>query len=169
MVLLRVDPGLLIWLWITFGIVLIVLRLTVWKRITGALDKRSDRIASDIESARRAAEKARAAGVEYERTVKEGREEAARIIEAARAEAARLREDALQRSQQEAREARDRAQADIERAREDAERGLRGQVVSLSFTVAEALLQRSTDTADNRRFVEEFAGRLLAGEARKQS
>ena len=58
MALLRVDPGLVIWLWITFGIVLLILRLTVWGRITGGLDRRSERIASDLESARRAGEKA---------------------------------------------------------------------------------------------------------------
>jgi F-type H+-transporting ATPase subunit b len=166
MQLLRVDPGLLIWLWITFGIVLIVLRFTVWGRITGALDRRSDRIASELEAARRAGEKATAALAEYERTVSDGRAEAARIIENARAEAARLREDVLRRSQEEAREVRDRARADTERAREDAERELRGRVVTLSFSVAEALLKRETDTPDNRRFVEEFADRLMAGRPR---
>jgi F-type H+-transporting ATPase subunit b len=58
MALLRVDPGLVLWLWITFGIVLLVLRLTVWKTITGGLDKRSQRIADDLESARKAGERA---------------------------------------------------------------------------------------------------------------
>jgi hypothetical protein len=43
MALLRIDPGLVIWLWITFGIILLILRLTVWDRITGALDKRRRR------------------------------------------------------------------------------------------------------------------------------
>lgn len=57
MALLRVDPGLVIWLWITFGIILVVLRLTVWDRIVGGLDKRSQRIASDLDSARKAGEK----------------------------------------------------------------------------------------------------------------
>ena len=46
MALLRVDPGLIIWLWITFGILLLILRLTVWDRITGGLDKRSQKIAT---------------------------------------------------------------------------------------------------------------------------
>ena len=163
MALLRVDPGLVIWLWITFGIVLLILRLTVWGRITGALDRRSDRIVSDLDAARRAAEKAGSVLAEYEQKIREGRAEAAQIIESARGEASRLREDLLRRSQEEARAIRERAAADVERAREDAERALRGQVVSLSFSIADALLRRETDAGDNRAFAEEFADRLMAG------
>ena len=93
MALLRVDPGLVIWLWITFGIILLILRLTVWDRITGALDKRSQKIASDLESARQAGEKASAVLAEYDQKIREGKAEAARIIEEARTEASRLREE----------------------------------------------------------------------------
>ncbi len=162
MALLRIDPGLVIWLWITFGIILLILRLTVWDRITGALDRRSQKIASELDAARQAGEKASTALAEYEKTVREGRAEAARITEDARAQASRLREDMLRQSQEEAREMKERAKADIERAREDAERALRGQVVSLSFSIADALLRRETGTPDNRAFVDEFADRLIA-------
>jgi F-type H+-transporting ATPase subunit b len=163
MALLRVDPGLVLWLWITFGIVLLVLRLTVWKTITGGLDKRSQRIADSLESARVAGEKAGSIQAEYEQKLRDGRAEAALIIEAARTEASRLKEDILRVSQEEARELKERAQHEIEKAQEDAERALRGQVVSLSFSIADAILKRETASPDNRAFVEEFAEKLVAG------
>ncbi len=162
MVLLRVDPGLVIWLWITFGIVLVVLRFTAWDKITGALDSRSRRIATDLQKAREAGERAGAVQAEYDRKLKEGREEAARIIEQARADASRLREDLLQQAQAEAREMRERATHEIALAREDAERGIRGQVISLSFSIADSILKRETGSPDNRALVEEFADRLMA-------
>ena len=163
MALLRLDPGLIIWLWITFGIVLLVLRFTAWGTITGALDKRSQKIASELDAARLAGEKAGAVMAEYDQKIREGRMEAARIIEEARVDASRLREDILKKSQEEAREMKERATLEIERAREDAERALRGQVVSLSFSIADAILKRETGTADNKAFAEEFAGKLVAG------
>ncbi|HEY9595515.1 MAG TPA: F0F1 ATP synthase subunit B [Spirochaetia bacterium] len=166
MALLRVDPGLVIWLWITFGVLLLVLRFTAWDKITGALDKRSNKIASDLEAARIAGEKAGGVIAEYEQKIREGREEAARIIEAARAEAARLREEIVRKSQDEARELKERAEHDIEIARQDAERALRGQVVDLSFSIADAILKRETGSADNRAYVEEFADKLMAGSSR---
>ncbi len=165
MALLRVDPGLVIWLWITFGIILVVLRLTVWDRIVGGLDKRSQRIASDLDSARKAGEKAGAVLAEYEQKIREGRAEAARIIEDARVEASRLKEDILRQSQVEAQDLKDRAAHEIERAQEDAERALRGQVVSLSFSIADAILKRETGSADNRAFAEEFAEKLVSSGA----
>jgi F-type H+-transporting ATPase subunit b len=162
MALLRVDPGLLIWLWITFGVILLVLRLTVWGRITGALDKRSERIASDLDAARTAGQKASAVLAEYDQMIRDGRAEAAHIIEEARAEASRLKESILQQSQAEARELKDRAAREIEMAREDAERAVRGEVVSLSFSIADSILKRETASPDNRAFVEEFADKLIA-------
>jgi F-type H+-transporting ATPase subunit b len=166
MALLRVDPGLVIWMWITFGIVLIVLRFTVWDKITGALDKRSQKIATDLDSARLAGEKAGSVLAEYDQKIREGREEAARIIEAGRVEAARLREDILRTSQEEARGLKDRAMHEIETARADAERALRGHVVELSFSIANAILKRETASADNKAYVEEFADKLVAGPSR---
>ncbi len=163
MALLRVDPGLVLWLWITFGIVLVVLRLTVWKTITGGLDRRSQRIADELEAARKAGEKADTVQAEYEQRIREGRAEAAQIIESARAEASRLKEQILAASQEEAREMKERAAREIEKAQEDAEKALRGQVVSLSFSIADAILKRETATPDNRAFVEEFAEKLVGG------
>ena len=165
MALLRVDPGLVIWLWITFGIILLVLRLTVWGRITSGLDKRSERIASDLASARKAGEKAGAVQAEYDQKIRDGKAEAARIIEDARVEASRLKEDILRQSQEESRELKERAAREVERAQEDAERALRGQVVSLSFSIADAILKRETGSADNRAFAAEFAEKLVAGAA----
>jgi F-type H+-transporting ATPase subunit b len=163
--LLRVDPGLVIWLWITFGIILIILRLTVWGRITGGLDKRSARIASDLAAAREAGEKAGAVLAEYDQKIRDGKLEAARIIEEARTEASRLRESILLQSHEEVREQKEHAAQEIELAREDAERALRAQVVSLSFSIADSILKRETGTPDNRAFVEEFADKLISAGA----
>jgi len=164
MVLLRVDPGLIIWLWITFGIILLILRFTAWDRITGALDRRSQKIASDLEAGRLAQEKASVVLAEYDATIKRGKAEAAQLIEEARTEAARLREQMLEKSWVEVKEQKAKAGQEIEKARESAELGIRSQIVEMSFAIADAILKRETVTPDNRAFVEEFADRLISGE-----
>ena len=163
MALLRLDPGLIIWLWITFGIIILILRFTVWGRITGALDTRSQKIASDLDSARRAGEKATEVLAEYDQKIREGRSEAARIIEEARVQASRLKEEILRQTHEESRALKERATHEIEKAQEDATRALRGQVLSLSFTIADAILKRETGSSDNRAFAEEFADKLTVG------
>jgi|WetSurMetagenome_2_1015567.scaffolds.fasta_scaffold232473_2 F-type H+-transporting ATPase subunit b len=166
MVLLRVDPGLVIWLWITFGIVLVILRLTVWDKIIGGLDKRSERIAGELENARQAGERAAASHKEVEQILREGRAEAARIIEQARTDAVGLREQMDRQAADEIREMKARASLEVEKAREEAELALRDRIVTMSFSIADALLRRETGTADNRAFVEEFASKLSSGQAR---
>ncbi len=160
MVLLRVDPGLIIWLWITFGLLILILRLTVWDKIVGALDKRSEKISTDLESARLAAGKASVSLAAYEQKIHEGKEEAARIIEQARTDASRVKEELMRQTQEEIRQQRARAALELEKAREEAELALKGEIVSLSFSVADAILRRETSTADNKAFVEEFASKL---------
>ena len=59
----------------------------------------------------------------------------------------------------------ERAENEIVLAREDAERSLRRQVISLSFSIADSILHRETGRADNRALAEEFADRLLASPA----
>ena len=165
MALLRVDPGLVLWLWITFGIILLILRFTAWDRITGALDKRSQKIASDLEAGRLAQERASVVLAEYDATIRRGKTEAAMLIEDARTEAARLREEMLGKSWTEVREQKAKAAQEIEKARETAEMGIRSQIVEMSFAIADAVLKREIGTPDNNRFVEEFADRLISGKS----
>jgi F-type H+-transporting ATPase subunit b len=167
MALLRVDPGLVIWLWITFGLVILVLRLTAWDKIVGALDRRSERVFSALEAARGAEEKAASALAEYDRKIQEGRMEAVRIIEQGRTEASRLKEEMTGRTQEEIRVMKARATEEIARAREDAELGLRSRILSLSFSIADAILRRETGSADNRAFVEEFVDKLSSGQGER--
>jgi F-type H+-transporting ATPase subunit b len=100
---------------------------------------------------------------EYDQKIRDGKAEAALIIEEARTQASRLKEELLLKTQEELRSLRERATHEIEKAQEDATRALRGQVLSLSFTIADAILKRETGSADNHAFVEEFADKLTIG------
>ena len=145
MALLRVDPGLVIWLWITFGIILLILRLTVWGQDHRRRWTRGRR-RSPRTSSRRARPGRRPARCSPSTTRRSARARP-RPRASSRRRATRPRGSAksiLQQSQAEARELKERAAQEIERAREDAERALRGQVVSLSFSIADSILKRET-------------------------
>ena len=161
MALLRVDPGLVIWLWITFGIILLILRLTVWGRITGALDKRSQKIASDLDSAReRGREGRRGAGrVRPEDPRRQGRGGAHHRGGAHGGLPAEGRASCC-RSQEEARELRERAAHEIERPRRTpSARSAARSSPSPSPSRTPSSSGRPA-APDNRAFVEEFADKL---------
>lgn len=161
--LLRVDPGLVIWLWVTFGIVLIVLRLTAWDTIMGALDKRSSKIVTDLASAEAAAGKAAAMLKDYEARIAEGKLEAARIVEQARSEASAVKERMARETQEQILEDKRKARLEIEKAREDAMLSVQGEISSLALLLASSILKREVTAADNARLIADFSARLGTG------
>jgi F-type H+-transporting ATPase subunit b len=156
MSLLRVEPGLLIWLWITFVIVIVILRLTVWNRIVGGLDARAERIRSDLDGARKAGEDAHTLLEESTSRLEEGRQQAALVIEQARYQASVLREQLLSQVREDIEAERRKAAREIEQAREDAVRQLRTEVITLALEVARTVLKREVSTQDGTALVDEF-------------
>ena len=51
MALLKIDPGIIIWTWITFLLVLAILGASTWKIILKGLNARADKIQEDLEEA----------------------------------------------------------------------------------------------------------------------
>ncbi len=146
-----------------FFILLVFLRLVVWKPLVNVLDKRRQKIGEDIaaaENSRAEAEKLQAqlqadlakakeeAQAIIQRATKAAEEEAAQIIESAKSEANRIKESSLQ---------------EIQMEREKAVAELKNEVASLSVLVASKVIsEKITDDVQDdlvKKFVEE-AGKL---------
>jgi F-type H+-transporting ATPase subunit b len=141
---------------ISFIIVLVLLRVWVFPIMQRTLDKRQAIIRQGIENADQAEQKLQDAKNEADQIVLNARREAQATIE-------RSTRNAEQISEQIQTEARDRAekyrqqqvaliQQEANRARMDLSR----DVVNLSINAASQVINRSVDTSDNRRLVEEF-------------
>lgn len=162
MALLRLEPGLLIWLWIAFGIVVLILRLTVWDKIVAALDARSTRIATDLETARKAAEDAKVSLEATQAALDEGKKKAAVIIEQARYQASLLKEQLIKDTRAEIVAERARATKEIEQAREQALSAIRQEIVKLSLEIAQAVLKREVSEKDNRALLDQMLEKFPA-------
>lgn len=84
-------------LWAFVGLILFLLVLVYYKvpgMLTGALDKRGDKIRDDLDQARRLREEAAALLAEYQAKRAAAEKEAAEIVESAKAEAERLAAEA---------------------------------------------------------------------------
>ena len=146
-----------------FLIMLVVLRVWVYKPILGLLDKRRQNIAQGLEDARVAAE-ARASA----------EKEAAKIVADAQAEASKVVRDANERAQNIAKEVKAEAETDAAKAREaslaeaEVERNrilgdLRGQVAALSIAATQKLVGEALDEKRQRALLDEFFSGVKAG------
>ena len=56
--MLNLDPGMMIWAWITFGVLLFILYKVAWKPILSNIDKREKTIQESLDKAQKAQEEA---------------------------------------------------------------------------------------------------------------
>ena len=102
MALFKIDPGVIIWTWITFILVLIILGKSTWKTIIRGLNSRADKIQDDLKEAERTKEKAKKSLATYREQIDNAKVEASSIIENARIEANRVREKIISNAREEA-------------------------------------------------------------------
>ena len=150
------EPNEIIWGSLAFAV---LFGFFLWKGIPAVknMEKaREDRIRNDLESAERTRAEAEAEKAQYDASLADSRNEAARIIDEARASADTVRRDLIARAEAEAQEIRDRATADIANQRSQAMASLRDEVAQLSIDLAGRIVEKNLDSDTNRELVNSF-------------
>ncbi len=158
--LLTLEPGMLIWTFITFGLLLFVLKKVGWKPLLDALEKREERIHSDIKRAEHAREEAERLLTEHGKLMNDAELEARRLIDEARKTAEKLKAEIVASANEQAAQMTAQAKTEIQREKETALSQLRGEVADLAIMAAGRILQESMDDDRNRRIVDSFISGL---------
>ena len=156
-------PGLITHI-ISFLILLIILRIVLYKPIVNMLDQRSQRIKDSLEAAERAQQESAASQEEVAAQLEAARAEGQQLIASAREVADRFREEETAKVRQEIEAERVRAEANIQRERDAAIEQLRSEFAGLAITAAERVVERSLDEQAHQdiidRVLEESASRM---------
>ena len=141
---------------VDFVILLIFLRLVVYKPLCRLLANRSDHIANSIAAAEQERQEAEQLKAGYEAEMRRAREQAQEIVQ----KATRAGEDqALQivsNAKNEAEKLKENAHAEIEREKQRAIAELRDQVATLSVLVAGKIINESITEGIQRSMIEDF-------------
>ena len=156
------DPnfGLAIWVAITFGLLLILLRTFAWGPITKALDERETTIQTSLDQAEKALAEARLIQADNDKARRESEVEAQRILRDARDTAETLRAEEVEKTKNQLRQLQASAQAEIERERDSALVSLRTEVADLALQAAERVLGTSMNDDRQRKLVTDFLNDL---------
>lgn len=147
-------PGLVAQL-VNFLILLIVLRLFLYKPILRILDERKRRIEEGLMRSEQAASQAAAQEDEARRAMEEARNEARDVIQRAQETAGRLRSELEQQARTDAQQIVERARADIQLEREQAIQQLRSEFATLTMLAAERVISQSLDRQAHQRLIDE--------------
>lgn len=155
-----VKPGLIIWTWITFIVVLLILRKVAWGPLLKSVEDREKNIVNAIESAKRERSEAEKLLAEQKTAVAQARQEAADQVRKTQAELEKFREELMGKARKEAEDLKTEARRTIDEERVKAVADIKGEAVRLSLQIAEKLLVEKLDDAKHQQLAQQFVGDL---------
>jgi F-type H+-transporting ATPase subunit b len=153
---LGINLGYLISQIVNFVLLLIILRMFLYKPIVGMLDRRREKIKTDLQEAEQARSQAETAKQEYEKQLEEAREERRSILAQATEQAEKMREEILTKARAEAQELVTKTQDAMEYQRRQALLGAQDQMVDLAIAAAAKVVGESLDEQAHRRLIQGF-------------
>lgn len=136
------ESGLILWMLLSFLIVVGILGKFVWPSILKAVEERSAFIAQGVEDAREAARRLEDAEKKQQEIIERAHTEQIRILNETEKLKSRMLEQARQEAAQEKQHILEQTNQDIAQARMAAMKEIRKEVVNLSVQVSEKILRQ---------------------------
>ena len=146
----------IIWGGIAFVVLLALMQWKLFPAVKRGMDRRAERIRTDLDAAETARTEALEVKAGYEAELADARAEAGRIIDAARADAEGVRADLIARAEAEAAELRQRSDLDVEAAKRQALADLQSEVSAIVIGAAETVIGRNLDHDTQMQLIESY-------------
>jgi F-type H+-transporting ATPase subunit b len=138
-----------------FVILLVILRLTLYKPILKMLDERRARIAEGLSAAETARAEASKAQADIQAQLNVARQEGQALVANAQQIAQRIQAEAREQSARDRETAMERARSEIQLERDRAVAELRSEFADLTVSAAERVINQSLDRQGHQRVIEE--------------
>jgi F-type H+-transporting ATPase subunit b len=140
---------------LNFVILLIILRLLLYKPVLRMLDERREKIAEGLNAAELARAEAASAQANIQEQLTAARQQGQEIVANAQGIATRIQEEAREQSARDREEALKRAQAEIGLERDRAIAQLRSEFADITVGAAEKVINQSLDRQSHQRIIDE--------------
>ena len=163
--LVQLDPGLFVWTILTFLLLVFVLAKFAWKPLLKMLQDREDMIRSSLEDAEKAKSELERLNEESEAIMAKARSEAQSILADGKAAAEKVKDGIIAKSKEQANKIREDAENQIQVEKDKAISEIKEEVVNLTLSVAEKLIQKNLSDADNKSLIAESLKKVQTYEA----
>jgi len=158
--MLELEPGVIGWAWVTFGVLLFLLYKLAWKPILSTIDNREKTIQGSLDNAEKAHQEAQSLLEKHEQMIKDAEEEAQKLIRENREAAEKSRQEIVQQARSSAEIMVQKAKAEIEKEKEAALHSLRAEVADLAIAATKKIIGETADEAKQRALVDEFIKKI---------
>ncbi|MDP6684317.1 MAG: F0F1 ATP synthase subunit B [Candidatus Marinimicrobia bacterium] len=163
--LVQLDPGLFVWTILTFLVLLGVLAKFAWNPLLKMLKDREELIRSSLDDAEKAQTELARLNAEGEEIVNKARSEAQTILTEGKAAASKLKDETLNAAKDQAKSILTEAEKQIQIEKDKAIAEIKSEVVDLSLTVAEKLINKNISREDNQALIDESLDHVTKYEA----
>lgn len=154
--MLNLDPGMIIWTWITFIIVLVILSKVALKPMLATIENREKTIRNDLEQAHRQREEAEQMLQKHKELMAGAESEAQRLLREGRELAEQKRQELLEQARAEYQKILEQAKQEIQHEKESALASLKAEVADLAIGAAEKIIIQNLDENKQKAIVDEY-------------
>ena len=147
----------------SFILLLVLIKKFAWSNITGIFEERAEKIASDIDRAEEARQKAEVLAQKREDELAGSRKEAKTIIENAKETAEKSKASILADAKLEAGRLKEKANQEIAQNKAEALQSVKGEVADLTISLAGKIISQSLDGQTHKELIDQYIDQL--GEA----
>ncbi|VQK11564.1 proton-translocating ATPase, F0 sector, subunit b [Streptococcus pneumoniae] len=147
----------------SFILLLVLIKKFAWSNITGIFEERAEKIASDIDRAEEARQKAEVLAQKREDELAGSRKEAKTIIENAKETAEQSKANILADAKLEAVHLKEKANQEIAQNKVEALQSVKGEVADLTISLAGKIISQNLDSHAHKALIDQYIDQL--GEA----
>lgn len=147
----------------SFILLLVSIKKFAWSNITGIFEERAEKIASDIDRAEEARQKAEVLAQKREDELAGSRKEAKTIIENAKETAEQSKANILANAKLEAGHLKEKANQEIAQNKVEALQSVKGEVADLTISLAGKIISQNLDSHAHKALIDQYIDQL--GEA----
>lgn len=147
----------------SFILLLVLIKKFAWSNITGIFEERAEKIASDIDRAEEARQKAEVLAQKREDELAGSRKEAKTIIENAKETAEKSKASILADAKLEAGRLKEKANQEIAQNKAEALQSVKGEVADLTISLAGKIISQNLDSHAHKALIDQYIDQL--GEA----
>ena len=147
----------------SFILLLVLIKKFAWSNITGIFEERAEKIASDIDRAEEARQKAEVLAQKREDELAGSRKEAKTIIENAKETAEKSKASILADAKLEAGRLKEKANQEIAQNKAEALQSVKGDVADLTISLAGKIISQNLDGQTHKELIDQYIDQL--GEA----
>jgi F-type H+-transporting ATPase subunit b len=154
--MLDLDPGMMIWTWVTFISVFVILYKVALKPMLQTINNREEQIRHDIDQAKLQREEAQEMLKKHQELLESAETQAQQILKENQRQAEQSRQALMEETRRQADQILDNAKKEIEQQKQSALMELRKEVADLAVGAAEKVIRQKLDPKEHEAVINEY-------------